>query len=72
MLSGRGLCDELITCLLLVLCVVRYRSMRRADILSVVSVVCCQVEVSVTHRSRVQRSHTDCGASFCVIQKPRE
>jgi hypothetical protein len=35
--------------------------------LSVVSVVCCQVEVSVTGWSLVQRSPTDCGASFCVI-----
>ena len=31
--------------------------------LSVVSVVCCQVEVSVTGRSFVQRSPTDCGVS---------
>jgi hypothetical protein len=34
---------------------------------SVVSVVCCQVEVSVTGRSLAQRSSTDCGVSFCVI-----
>ena len=34
--------------------------------LSVVSVVCCQVEVSATSWSLVQRSPTDCGAS-CVI-----
>ena len=33
----------------------------------VVSVVCCQVEVSATSRSVVQRSPTDCGASLCVI-----
>jgi hypothetical protein len=39
--------------------------------LSVVSVVCCQVEVSTTDRSLVQRSPTDCGASLCVIKKPR-
>ena len=32
-----------------------------------VSVVCCQVEVSVTGWSLVQRSPTDCGASLCVI-----
>jgi len=37
-----------------------------------VSVVCCQVEVSATSWSLVQRSHTYCGASSCVIQKPRE
>jgi len=30
----------------------------------VVSVVCCQVEVSATSWSLVQRSPTDCGASF--------
>jgi hypothetical protein len=34
-------------------------------------VVCCQVEVSATSWSLVQRSHTDCGASLCVIKKPR-
>ena len=37
--------------------------------LSIVSVVCCQVEVSATDWSLVQRSPTDCGAS-CVIKKP--
>jgi len=36
--------------------------------LSVVSVVCCQIEVSVTDWSFVQRSPTDCGASLCVIK----
>ena len=40
--------------------------------LSVVSVVCCQVEVSATDWSLVQRSPTDCGASLCVIKKPRK
>jgi len=35
--------------------------------LSVVSVVCCQVEVSATRWSLVQRSPTDCGTSLCVI-----
>jgi hypothetical protein len=36
------------------------------------SVVCCQVEVSVTRWSLVQRSPTDCGVSqMCVIVKPR-
>jgi len=34
--------------------------------------VCCQVEVSATSWSLVQRSPTDCGASLSVIQKPRE
>jgi len=40
--------------------------------LSVVSVVCCQEEVSATDWLLVQRSPTDCGASLCVIQKPRK
>jgi len=40
--------------------------------LSVVSVVCCQVEVSATDWSLVQTSPTDCGASLCVIKKPRK
>jgi hypothetical protein len=39
--------------------------------LSVVTVVCCQVEVSATDWSLVQRSPTDCGASLCVIKEPR-
>jgi hypothetical protein len=35
--------------------------------LSLVSVVCCQVEVSATSWSLVQRSPTDCGVSqMCV------
>jgi hypothetical protein len=34
--------------------------------------VCCQVEVSATGWSLVQRSPTDCGVSkVCVIMKPR-
>jgi len=37
----------------------------------VLSVVCCQVEVSATDWSFVQRSPTDCGASLCLIKKPR-
>ena len=40
--------------------------------LSVLSVVCCQVEVSATNWSLVQRSPTDCGTSLCVIWKPRK
>jgi len=35
--------------------------------MSVVCVVCCQVEVSATGWSLVQRSPTGCGASLCVI-----
>jgi hypothetical protein len=34
--------------------------------------VCCQVEVSATSWSLVQRSPTDFGASVCVITKPSE
>ena len=39
----------------------------------VLSVVCWQVEVSATDLqvSLVQRGPTDCGASLCVIKKPR-
>ena len=33
--------------------------------MSVVSAVCCQVEVSALGRSLVQRSPTDCGVSEC-------
>jgi hypothetical protein len=33
--------------------------------MSVVNVVCCQVEVSVTDRSLVQRSPVECGVSAC-------
>ena len=35
-------------------------------------VLCCQVEVSATGWSLVQRSPTDCGASLCVISEPPE
>jgi hypothetical protein len=38
----------------------------------VLSVVCCQVEVSAMDLSLVQRSPTDYGASLCVIKKPRK
>jgi hypothetical protein len=37
----------------------------------VVSVVCREVEVAATGRSLVRRSPTECGASLCVIKKPR-
>ena len=49
-----------------------FESHRRHGCLSVVSVVCCQVEVSAIDWSLVQRSSTDCGASLFVIQKPRK
>jgi hypothetical protein len=35
-------------------------------------IVCCQVEVSATGLSLVQRSPTACGALFYMIKKPRE
>jgi hypothetical protein len=40
-----------------------------------VSVVCCQVEVSATDRSLVQRGRTKCGVSECdrgtsTVKKP--
>ena len=44
-----------------------FESHRRHGYLSVVSVVCCQVEVSATSWSLVQRSPAECGASLCVI-----
>ena len=44
-----------------------FESYRRHEYLSVVSVVCCHVEVSTTSWSLVQRSPTDCAASLCVI-----
>ena len=53
-LSRRGLCDELITC-----------PEESYGCLSVVSVVCCRVEVCATNLSLVQRSPTDCGVSEC-------
>jgi hypothetical protein len=48
------------------------KSHRGHGCLSFVSVVCCQVKVSVTSWSLVQRSPTDCDVSKkCVIVKPR-
>ena len=44
-----------------------FESHRGHGYLSVVSVVCCQVEDSATSLSLVQRSPTECGASLCVI-----
>ena len=38
-----------------------FESRRRHGYLAFVNVVCCQVEVSATGRSIVQRSPTDCG-----------
>jgi hypothetical protein len=45
-------------------------SRRGHGYLSLVSVVCCQVEVSATGRSLVQRSPTECGVS--VISKSQQ
>jgi hypothetical protein len=42
------------------------------DGLSVVNVVCCQVEVSATRCSLVQRGPTDCGVCLSVMDKPRD
>jgi hypothetical protein len=44
-----------------------FESRRGHGSLSVVSVVCCQVEVSATWRSLVQMSTTECGVSECDI-----
>jgi len=43
-----------------------FESHRWHGCMSVVSVLCCQVEVSATSWSLDQRSPTDCGASLCV------
>jgi hypothetical protein len=48
------------------------KSHRGHGCLSLVSFVCCHVEVSATGWSLVQRSPTDCGVSqMCVTMKPR-
>jgi hypothetical protein len=49
-----------------------FESRREHVCLSLVTVVCCQVEVSDTSWSLVQRSLTDCDGSFCDIYKPKE
>ena len=36
--------------------------------MSVVSVECCQVEISATSLSLVQRSPTDCGVPLCDLE----
>jgi len=53
-LSGRSLCVRLIT-----------RPEESYGCLSVVSVECCQVEVSASGQSLVQRNPTECGVSEC-------
>ena len=52
-----------------------FESHQQHGFLSLVVVVCCQVEVSATDRSPIQRSATDCGMSecdreACIIRKP--
>jgi hypothetical protein len=42
-----------------------FESRQRHGRLSLVSVVCCQVEVPAIGRSLVQRSSTECGVSEC-------
>jgi len=37
---------------------------------SLVSVVCCQVEVCATGRSLVQRSRTECDREASIIRRP--
>jgi hypothetical protein len=49
------------------------KSRRGQGCLSLVSVVCCQVEVSATGWSLVQRSPTECSVTkLCLIVKPRK
>jgi hypothetical protein len=48
-----------------------FESRRGHGRFSLVSVVCCQVEVSTTGRSLVQRSPTDCGVSLCNLERSR-
>jgi len=42
-----------------------FETPRRHGCVSLVSIVCCQVEVSATGRSLVQRSPTECGVFEC-------
>jgi hypothetical protein len=46
-----------------------FESLRQHGCLPLVGVVCCQVEVSATGRSLVQRSPTDCDVSFVSSRK---
>jgi hypothetical protein len=45
-----------------------FESQRGHGCLSLVSVVCCQVEVSATSWSLVQRRPTECGVSDCDLE----
>ena len=42
-----------------------FGSRRGHGCLSLVNIVCCQVELSASNRSLVRRSPTECGASEC-------
>ena len=44
-----------------------FESPRGHTYVSLVSVVCCQVQVSATGLSIVEKSPTDCGVSLCAI-----
>jgi hypothetical protein len=46
-----------------------FESRRGHGCLTLVSVVCCQVEVSASDRPLVQRSPTDCGVSECDVSE---
>ena len=45
-----------------------FESRRGHRYLSLVSVVCCHVDISATGRSLVQRSPTECGVSECDLE----
>ena len=49
-----------------------FESRRGMDVCLLLVLCVCQVEVSATGRSLVQRSPTDCFVSLCVISKPQE
>ena len=44
-----------------------FESHRGHESLSLVSVVCCQLDISATGRSLVKRSPTECVVSLCVM-----
>jgi hypothetical protein len=48
-----------------------FESRRGHGCLSVVSVVCCQIEISATDRSLVQRSPTECDLETSTMSRPR-
>jgi len=48
-----------------------FESHQGYECLSLVSVVCCQVEVPTMDRSLLQRNPTECGVSECDIEISR-